>query len=171
MCVYCRSSLFSPNPSQYYVDGVPKDAVEGYPGQRKRHKITQLASHTKPGAKSRMLLLSATTQHPVNVAEYLAEQILPKLQNFHYHCNFHLFIVFWHFSVLGTRRVWAWLNHHQVRLPFFTVNDELFFFFSFLLLLLFFSCNHHDHHIRRTGKWKADLNDLEWFVRNQQTMI
>ena len=57
-------------------------------------KLLNLRLIQKPGAKSRMLLLSATTQHPVNVAEYLAEQILPKLQNFHYHCNFHLFIVF-----------------------------------------------------------------------------
>ena len=176
VCFYCGSSLFSPIPPQYYkcryiaslhVDGVSSDEVEDYPGQRKRHKITQLASHTKTwsgkphGTALCHCITPSECSRIVSGTNFAKTAKLPWSLQFLFYC----FLTF--FSILGTRRVWAWLNHHQVRLPFFTINDDLFFFFSFSSF--FFSCNHH--HIRVTGKWKADLNDLEWFVRNQQTII
>ena len=55
-CASLASLPCSPPPHrQYYkcrylaslqVDEVPRGTVEGYPGKRKRHKITQLASHS-----------------------------------------------------------------------------------------------------------------------------
>ena len=152
-----------------HVDGVPSDEVEGYPGQRKRHKITQLASHTKTwsgkphGTALCHCITPSECSRIVSGTNFAKTAKLPRSLQFLFHL---LFVDI--FSILGTRRVWAWLNHHQVRIPFVTINDDLFFLFSFSSSF-FFSCNHH--HIRVTGKWKADLNDLEWFVRNQQTII
>lgn len=113
--------------------------VEGYPGQRKRHKITQLASPTKTwsGKPHATTLCHCIT--PSECSRIVSGTNFAKTAKLPWSLQFLFYLLFFDiFSILGTRRVWAWLNHHQVRIPFFynkwwTVLFVFFFFFFFFM--------------------------------------
>lgn len=168
MGVYCRSSLFSPNPSQYYVDGVPKDAVEGYPGQRKRHKITQLASYTKTWSEKPHATAFCHYITPSECSRIFSGTNFAKTAKLPLSLQFSFIYCFLTFFRLRNKTRLSLTQPSSSKNSVF-YNKWWTVLFLFFFFFFFFSCNHH--HIRVTGKWKADLNDLEWFVRNQQTII
>ena len=105
-----------PHPQYYkcryiaslHVDGVPRDAVEGYPGQKKRHKITQLASHTKtwrgkPHATAFCHYITSS-----ECSRIFSGTNFAKTAELHDQCNFNFIYCFFNiFTVLGTRCVRA----------------------------------------------------------------